>query len=74
MKQSVIHMWEVHEIVLTAKEKYHNPYTDVTVWADLKGPGFEKRVYGFWDGGGCLQNPSDSHCARNMDIRFWCQC
>lgn len=27
-----------------------NPYADVTVWADLKGPGFDKRVYSFWDG------------------------
>ena len=28
-----------------------NPYADVTVWVDLEGPGFSKRVYGFWDGG-----------------------
>ena len=34
-----------------AENKYDNPYTDVTVWADLKGPGFEKRVFGFWNGG-----------------------
>lgn len=50
MKQAVIHMWDVHEIVLHAKKTYDNPYTDVTVWCDLKGPGFDKRVYGFWDG------------------------
>jgi hypothetical protein len=30
---------------------YKNPYTDLLVWVDLKGPGFEKRCYGFWDGG-----------------------
>lgn len=50
MKQSVIHVWDVHEIVLYAKKEYDNPYTEVIVWADLKGPSFEKRVYGFWDG------------------------
>jgi hypothetical protein len=44
-------MWDVHEIVLTSARKFENPYTDVTVWVDLKGPGFDKRVYGFWDGG-----------------------
>ncbi len=51
MKQAVIHMWDVHEIVLHAAEKYDNPYTDVTVWAQLEGPDFCKRVFGFWDGG-----------------------
>lgn len=29
---------------------YDNYYKDVTVWVDLKGPDFSKRVYGFWDG------------------------
>ena len=51
MKQTIIHLWDVHEIVLQADNRYENPYTDVTVWAELKGPGFEKRVFGFWDGG-----------------------
>ncbi len=51
MKQAAIHMWEIHEIVLEAQNQYANPYTDVTVWADLKGPNFDKRVFGFWDGG-----------------------
>lgn len=50
MKQATIHVWDVHEIVLTSKNNYDNPYTDVTVWVDLKGPGFGKRVYVFWDG------------------------
>ncbi len=45
------HVWEKVEIVLVAKSKYENPYTQVTVWVDLKGPGFTKRCYGFWDGG-----------------------
>lgn len=44
-------MWDVHEIVLHAAEKYDNPYIDVTVWAQLEVPDFCKRVFGFWDGG-----------------------
>lgn len=46
-----IHVWEMHEIVLQAEQTYQNFYTDVTCWVDLKGPGFSKRVHGFWDGG-----------------------
>jgi len=46
-----IHVWEKVEVTLQAKNLNKNPYTDVTVWVDLKGPGFEKRCYGFWDGG-----------------------
>jgi len=45
------HVWEKVEIVLVTQGRYENPYTDVTVWVDLKGPGFTKRCYGFWDGG-----------------------
>ncbi len=44
-------IWDVQELVLSAETDYQNPYMDVDVWIDLKGPGFEKRVYGFWDGG-----------------------
>lgn len=43
--------WELHEITLTASGAYENPYTDVTTWVELEGPGFAERVYGFWDGG-----------------------
>jgi hypothetical protein len=46
-----IHVFEIKEIVLTAENQYENPYTAVDCWVDLKGPGFNKRVYGFWDGG-----------------------
>jgi len=46
-----VHVWEKTEVVLHAERAYRNPYTDVTVWVDLKGPGFQKRCYGFWDGG-----------------------
>jgi hypothetical protein len=44
------HVWEKVEITLTAQSDYANPYTAVDVWLDLRGPGFEGRVYGFWDG------------------------
>lgn len=44
------HVWEKQEITLHAKTSFANPYADVMVWVDLKGPGFQKRVYGFWDG------------------------
>lgn len=46
-----LHVWEKFDITLEARETYDNPYIDVTVWVDLRGPDFEKRVYGFWDGG-----------------------
>lgn len=45
------HVWEKVEITLTSERSYANPYTEVEVWVDLKGPGFAKRCYGFWDGG-----------------------
>lgn len=44
-------VWEKIEITLTAERDWGNPYRDVDIWVDLKGPGFAKRCYGFWDGG-----------------------
>ena len=46
-----VHTWEKVELAFVAKQTFKNPYTDATVWVDLTGPGFSKRVYGFWDGG-----------------------
>lgn len=46
-----VHVWEKQELTFTAANSYKNAYTDVVVWVDLTGPGFKKRVYGFWDGG-----------------------
>ena len=46
-----LHTWEMYEITLLAEKEYSNPYTDVTCWVELVGPGFSKRIYGFWDGG-----------------------
>jgi len=48
---NVIHVWEKLELSFEARGSYSNPYTEVEVWVDLEGPGFQKRVYGFWDGG-----------------------
>ena len=43
------HVWEKVEITLQSQRAYENPYTDVQVWLDLKGPNFDGRCYGFWD-------------------------
>ena len=49
--QKAIRTWELEEIELRSSQTYANPYTQVECWVELKGPGFAKRVYGFWDGG-----------------------
>jgi len=49
--QNKVHVWEKQELTFTAANSYKNAYTEVTVWVDLVGPDFNKRVYGFWDGG-----------------------
>ncbi|HEY5591182.1 MAG TPA: DUF4038 domain-containing protein [Paludibacter sp.] len=49
--QNMVHVWEKQELTFTAANSYKNAYTDITIWVDLVGPGFNKRVYGFWDGG-----------------------
>jgi hypothetical protein len=48
---AAVHVWEKQELTFASTNSYANPYTDVVIWVDLKGPGFSKRVYGFWDGG-----------------------
>ena len=45
------HVWETQEITFAATREYANPYAEVECWIDLQGPGFAKRVHGFWDGG-----------------------
>ena len=44
------HVWELQEIALRSAASYANPYAEVVVWIDLEGPGFSRRVHGFWDG------------------------
>ena len=46
-----IHVWEKVEITFQAEKSYTNPYKDVEVWVQMKGPNFDKKIYGFWDGG-----------------------
>src|SRR5436309_13638267 len=48
---AVVHPWEKQALTFTASQQHINPYVDVTVWVDLTGPHFQKRIYGFWDGG-----------------------
>jgi len=50
-----VHVWEKVELSFTAERTYENPYTDVEMWVDLAGPGFARRIYGFWDGGGMFR-------------------
>ena len=45
------HVWECQEITLQSARDYANPYTEVDCWIELEGPGFARRVRGFWDGG-----------------------
>lgn len=42
--------WEKLELSFRAQQSYQNPYTQVEMGVLLKGPDFEKKVYGFWDG------------------------
>ena len=51
LQSGEVHVWEVQQINLAAAKPYANPYVDVECWVDLEGPGFKRRVYGFWDGG-----------------------
>jgi hypothetical protein len=50
-----VHVWEKVELTFHARNAYANPYTSVVVWVDLEGPGFDRRCYGFWDGGGVFR-------------------
>ena len=45
------YVWQPIEITFKAHNEYVNPYVDVILWVDLQGPNFNKRVYGYWDGG-----------------------
>jgi hypothetical protein len=49
--QTSLHVWEMNELTFTAANTYNNPYTEVKIWVELSGPDFNKKVYGFWDGG-----------------------
>ena len=46
-----VKVWTKLDLVFTASGQFENPYADMLVWVDLKGPGFSRRVHGFWNGG-----------------------
>lgn len=46
-----VRVWETQEIILQSQRAYANPYVEVECWIELEGPGFARRVGGFWDGG-----------------------
>jgi hypothetical protein len=39
----------MQEIILESARDYANPYVEVDCWIELEGPGFARRVHGFWD-------------------------
>ena len=46
------HVYEMVEVSFTAAKSYDNPYLDVDLWVDLKGPDqLNYRIPAFWDGG-----------------------
>jgi hypothetical protein len=50
LNRGEVHVWETQEITLQAARAYANPYADVVCWIELEGPGFARRITGFWDG------------------------
>lgn len=51
LRSGEMHTWETQEIVLQSARDYDNAYAEVDCWIELTGPGFARRVSGFWDGG-----------------------
>ena len=68
LQSGEIHVWETQEIILESSRAYPNPYRDVDCWIELAGPGFKRRVYGFWDGGTDISGAVRRHIARKMDV------
>jgi hypothetical protein len=49
--QGEVYVWETQEITFASAQSYANPYAEVDCWIELEGPGFARRIHGFWDGG-----------------------
>lgn len=49
--QNAVHVWQMQELTFNAANTYKNPYTEVKMWVELSGPDFNKKIFGFWDGG-----------------------
>ncbi|WP_375599108.1 DUF4038 domain-containing protein [Devosia sp. Naph2] len=48
---SIVKVWSKLDLVFTANGTFGNAYADALLWVDLEGPGYSRRVYGFWNGG-----------------------
>ncbi len=48
--QETLRLYEIKEVVLTAANSYENPYLEVDCWVEVEGPGFSKKIHGFWNG------------------------
>jgi hypothetical protein len=46
-----VKLWETVEVIFESERDYNNPYADVELWVQLTGPNFNKKIWGFWDGG-----------------------
>ena len=45
-----VHVYDMVELSFIADLSYENPYMEVDLWVDLKGPGkLEYRIPAFWD-------------------------
>ena len=66
------HVWETVEINLEAQNVYQNAYMEVDVWAQLEGPGFSKKVYGFWNGGNCFTIRMTAVCPGKWSYSTFC--
>ncbi len=51
LESGEVRVWQMQEVTFQAAREYANPYVDVDLWIELEGPGYKRRVYGFWDGG-----------------------
>ena len=46
-----VHVYEMVEVTFSGRLAYDNPYMEVDLWVDLKGPGdLQYRIPAFWDG------------------------
>ncbi len=50
-REAVYPVWQMIELSFASEGTYANPYAEVDLWIELKGPSSTKRCYGVWDGG-----------------------
>jgi len=49
--EGTVKVWSKLDLAFTASKSFENAYADALIWVDLEGPGYSRRVYGFWNGG-----------------------